>query len=238
MVKPDDDSVSKAAFWFGEAAKEGLGDAVFEFALLHLYGYYGPDIHVCAAADWPQASALVHAQRLAPIRMDGLARLSEEQGLAGRLTLWTNHLAPRKAMAQNEVASRLCASYIAGDVILTMEDGKAYLLNSTSDGLVMLEEDIYDPLRFDSLHELGQKLALPGRLTAWFDNTALRKQQVYLNTIDDNPLGSSIYQGKVTDNFFIALENDRFLPMPFKDEASLKQVLEALGIAPEHVILP
>ena len=114
-------------------------------------------------------------------------------------------------------------------------DTKTYILSCGNNFFKLLEEDMYDPIRLDSLYALGKRLGLPGRLTAWVDNTALRKQMVGMNTVMDNIIGKSIYPGKVADNLFLAMEDENYNVMMFSSTAQLKTTLMALGIMPREI---
>ena len=115
-------------------------------------------------------------------------------------------------------------------------DCKTYILTCGKDFFKLFEEEMYDPARLDSLYAVGQRLTLPGRLTAWIDNTALRKQMVGMNTIKDNIVGNSFYPGKVADNIFIGMEDENFNMMTFSSAAQLKIALMALGIMPGDIM--
>lgn len=116
-------------------------------------------------------------------------------------------------------------------------DNSAHILTSTAGGFKMLEEDIYDPTRLQNVYDVGEKLGLPGRLTLWTDNTALRKQIVMVNTFGDNPVGMRFYPGHVADNIFVAMEDENYNPMVFDDLEQLKQTLLALGVKPEDIVM-
>ena len=115
-------------------------------------------------------------------------------------------------------------------------DCKTYILRCGQDFFKLFEEEMYDPARLDSLYAVGQRLNLPGRLTAWIDNTALRKQMVGMNTIKDNIVGNSFYPGKVADNIFIGMEDENFNMMTVSSAAQLKIALMALGIMPGDIM--
>lgn len=124
-----------------------------------------------------------------------------------------------------------------GFVARVEPDGKAYVLPSNPNMFKLFEEDIYDPARLDNLHELGQKLGLPGRLTMWTNNSALHKQIVMLNTIKSNPFGMHYYPGNVADNVFMAMEDENFNIMMFSDTAQLKATLMAMGLMPTDIVV-
>lgn len=287
----------KAELRLGKDPAEMDADDMKYFAIIKSDGT--ADVFAFDPENWSEAPTLLYAKRLAPVRTNALDALAKELGMELRLTLWTNYNAPRMTMAQNQIASQLGESYIAGDVILTMEDnnfdpvfffnpdqvkevleamgiptsetvladfvpitkqkvepldytqmklrgngyiariqpdGTAHFITGGADTLTLLEEDIYDPARLPNLVELGEKLGLTGRLTAWIDNSALRKQQVMMMD-KRNPIGCQFYPGAVADNLFIAMEDEHFYPFLFKDPEQLKQVVVALGVKPEHVVV-
>lgn len=115
-------------------------------------------------------------------------------------------------------------------------DCKAYIMPCGKNFYSLFEEDIYDPARVQKLYEVGQRLGLPGRLTMWTENTALRKQIVMVNTFADNPVGMCYYPGKVVDNIFVAMEDENFNVMMFSSPAQLKTVLMAMGLKPQDII--
>lgn len=115
-------------------------------------------------------------------------------------------------------------------------DCKAYIMPCGKNFYTLFEEDIYDPARVQKLYEVGQRLGLPGRLTMWTENTALRKQIVMVNTFADNPVGMCYYPGKVVDNIFVAMEDENYNVMMFSSPAQLKAALMAMGLKPQDII--
>ena len=115
-------------------------------------------------------------------------------------------------------------------------DCKAYIMPCGKNFYSLFEEDIYDPARVQKLYEVGQRLGLPGRLTMWTENTALRKQIVMVNTFADNPVGMCYYPGKVVDNIFVAMEDENYNVMMFSSPAQLKATLMAMGLKPQDII--
>ena len=115
-------------------------------------------------------------------------------------------------------------------------DCKAYIMPCGKNFYSLFEEDIYDPARVQKLYEVGQRLGLPGRLTMWTENTALRKQIVMVNTFADNPVGMCYYPGKVVDNIFVAMEDENYNVMMFSSPAQLKATLMAMGLKPQYSI--
>ncbi len=113
---------------------------------------------------------------------------------------------------------------------------KAYIMPCGKNFYTLFEEEIYDPARVQKLYEVGQRLGLPGRLTMWTENTALRKQIVMANTFADNPVGMCFYPGKVVDNIYVAMEDENFNVMMFSSPAQLKATLMAMGLKPQDVI--
>lgn len=249
--------------------------------------------------EWKGVPALIGAQRLTPIRVNGLDEIGKKSGLTERLTAWIDLEAPRKGLPVNVIASQFYPGYIAGDIIFTLADNlydpvlfygtdeaevllhtlgaelanpavqelnvvvkerkpiepkrdmlindgymariepdnKAHILTSGKKFFKLFEEELYDPTRLENLYDLGKKLGLPGRLTVWTDNSALRKQIVMLNTIQDNRIGNSFYPGKVADNIFVGMEDENYNVMMFSDIEQLKQVCVALGVKPEDVVI-
>ncbi|MBO6024327.1 MAG: hypothetical protein J6P83_05680 [Bacteroidales bacterium] len=136
------------------------------------------------------------------------------------------HIEPKRNMLINN-----------GYLARIQPDNTAHILPCGKNFFTLFEEEIYDPARLQNLYELGQKLGLPGRLTVWTDNSALRKQIVMMNTIQDNRIGLNFYPGKVADNIFVGMEDEIFNVMMFSDVEQLKQVCVALGVQPEDVVI-
>lgn len=124
----------------------------------------------------------------------------------------------------------------SGYVARIEPDGKAYIVDSNHKMFALVEEDIYDPVRLDSLYKVGEKLGLKGRLTIWMDNSSLRKQMIMNNKNEMNPVGTGIFPGPVADNFFVAMEGDNYNIMLFDDADQLINAVVALGVKPEDVI--
>ena len=123
-----------------------------------------------------------------------------------------------------------------GFIARVESDCKAYIMPSGKNFYTLFEEDIYDPARVQKLYEVGQRLGLPGRLTMWTENTALRKQIVMANTFADNPVGMCYYPGKVVDNIYVAMEDENYNVMMFSSPAQLKATLMAMGLKPQDII--
>jgi len=124
----------------------------------------------------------------------------------------------------------------SGFVARIQPDNTAHIVNSGLKVFALFEEDIYDPMRLESLYKIGEKLGLKGRLTIWTDNSALRKQMVMYNENEMNAIGTKIFPGPVADNFFVAMEDENYNIMLFDDAEQLKQVLVALGVKPQNVV--
>ena len=124
----------------------------------------------------------------------------------------------------------------SGLVARIQPDNTAHIVNSGLKVFALFEEDIYDPIRLESLYKIGEKLGLKGRLTIWTDNSALRKQMVMYNENEMNTIGTKIFPGPVADNFFVAMEDENYNIMLFDDAEQLKQVLVALGVKPQNVV--
>lgn len=124
----------------------------------------------------------------------------------------------------------------SGLVARIQPDNTAHIVNSGLKVFALFEEDIYDPMRLESLYKIGEKLGLKGRLTIWTDNSALRKQMVMYNENEMNAIGTKIFPGPVADNFFVAMEDENYNIMLFDDAEQLKQVLVALGVKPQNVV--
>lgn len=124
----------------------------------------------------------------------------------------------------------------SGMVARIQPDNTAHIVNSNHKMFALLEEDIYDPIRMESLYKLGEKLGLKGRLTIWTDNSALRKQKVMYNKNDMNTIGTKVFPGPVADNFFVAMEDENYNIILFDDEKQLRDVLVALGVKPANIV--
>ena len=123
-----------------------------------------------------------------------------------------------------------------GFVARIQPDNTAHIVDTNHKLFALVEEDIYDPIRLESLYKLGEKLGLKGRLTIWTDNSALRKQMIMNNKNEMNAIGTKIFPGPVADNFFVAMEDENFNIMLFDDAEQLKNVVVALGVKPEKVV--
>lgn len=119
---------------------------------------------------------------------------------------------------------------VTGFVARVEPDGKAYIVDLSAGVFAMSETDIYDPMRLDSISEIGKKLGLKGRLTIWTDNSALRKQMIMYDKIEKNTIATKIFPGPVADNFFVAMEDMNYNIMLFDDIEQLKNVVAALGV--------
>ena len=113
----------------------------------------------------------------------------------------------------------------------------AHIVDSSVGVFAMFETDIYDPIRLDTLDEIGKKIGLKGRLTIWTDNSSLRKQLIINNQYEKNPVGEKVFPGPVADNFFVAMEDKNYNIMLFEDVETLKKALVALGVEPDKVIV-
>ena len=123
-----------------------------------------------------------------------------------------------------------------GFVARVQPDNTAHIVSSNHKIFALTEEDIYDPIRLESLYKIGDKLGLKGRLTIWTDNSSLRKQMIMNNKNEMNPIGTKIFPGPVADNFFVAMEDENYNIMLFDNMDELKKVLVELGVKPENVI--
>ena len=124
-----------------------------------------------------------------------------------------------------------------GFVARIQPDNTAHIVDSNHKLFALVEEDIYDPVRLESLYKIGEKLGLKGRLTIWTDNSSLRKQMIMNNSNEMNAIGTKLCAGPVADNFFVAMEDENYNIMLFDDVEELKKVVVALGIKPEKVIV-
>lgn len=125
----------------------------------------------------------------------------------------------------------------SGFVARIQPDNTAHIVDSNHKMFALVEEDIYDPIRLESLYKIGEKLGLKGRLTIWTDNSALRKQMIMYNKNEMNPIGTKIFPGPVADNFFVAMEDENYNIMLFDDAEELKKVVVALGVKPANVVI-
>ena len=118
-------------------------------------------------------------------------------------------------------------------------DGKAIIMSSGLQMFALFEEDIYDPARLQKLYDLGQQLGLKGRLTIWTNNAELRKILLFPGTAFPchHPIGEQLYPGAVVDNFFVAMEDEKYRIMLFDDVETLKKVCIAMGVKPEDITI-
>lgn len=124
-----------------------------------------------------------------------------------------------------------------GFVARIQPDNTAHIVDSNHKMFALVEEDIYDPIRLESLYKIGEKLDLKGRLTIWTDNSSLRKQMIMYNENEMNTIGINIFPGPVADNFFVAMEDENYNIMLFDDAETLKRVVITLGVKPENVVI-
>lgn len=124
----------------------------------------------------------------------------------------------------------------SGFVARIQPDNTAHIVDTNHKMFALVEEDIYDPIRLESLYKIGEKLGLKGRLTIWTDNSSLRKQKIMNNKNEMNTIGTKIFPGPVADNFFVAMEDENYNIMLFDDAEELKKVLVALGVKSENIV--
>jgi hypothetical protein len=159
------------------------------------------------------------------------------EALGGKLVQVVNdELALSKEKREYTKISKDLLKSESGFVARIQPDNTAHIVNSNHKMFALLEEDIYDPIRMESLYKLGEKLGLKGRLTIWTDNSALRKQKVMYNKNDMNTIGTKVFPGPVADNFFVAMEDENYNIMLFDDEKQLRDVLVALGVKPANIV--
>lgn len=159
------------------------------------------------------------------------------EALGGKLVQVVNdELALSKEKREYTKISKDLLKSESGFVARIQPDNTAHIVDTNHKMFALVEEDIYDPIRLESLYKLGEKLGLNGRLTIWTDNSALRKQKIMNNENEMNTIGTKIFPGPVADNFFVAMEDENYNIMLFDDEKQLKQVLVALGVKPENIV--
>ena len=167
--------------------------------------------------------------------VDDLKNLIE--ALGGNLVkVITDELALSKEKREyTKISSNLLHSE-SGFVARIQPDNTAHLVDSNHKMFALVEEDIYDPIRLESLYKTGEKLGLKGRLTLWIDNSALRRQKI-MNVNEMNAIGTKHCGGQVADNFFVAMEDENYNIMLFDDVEQLKKVVVALGVKPDKIIM-
>ena len=159
------------------------------------------------------------------------------ESLGGKLVqVFNDELALSKEKRQYTKISRDLLKSEKGFVARIQPDNTAHIVDTNHKMFALVEEDIYDPIRLESLYKIGEKLGLKGRLTIWTDNSSLRKQKILNNENDMNTIGTKIFPGPVADNFFVAMEDENYNIMLFDDEKQLTQVLVALGVKPENIV--
>ena len=159
------------------------------------------------------------------------------KALGGKLVqVITDELALSKENRKYTKIDRDLLNSESGFVARIQPDNTAHIVNSGVKLFALFEEDIYDPIRLESLYKIGEKLGLKGRLTIWTDNSALRKQMIMNNKNEFNTIGTKIFAGPVADNFFVAMEDENFNIKLFDDAETLKKVVIALGVMPENVV--
>ena len=124
----------------------------------------------------------------------------------------------------------------SGYVARIQPDNTAHIVGSNHKIFALTEEDIYDPVRLESLYKIGEKLGLKGRLTIWTDNSSLRKQMIMNNKNDMNAIGTKLCAGPVADNFFVAMEDENYNIMLFDDVEQLKNVVVAMGVKAGNIV--
>lgn len=160
------------------------------------------------------------------------------ESLGGKLIqVIADELALSKAKRQYTKINKDLLKSESGFVARIQPDNTAHIVDSSQKMFALVEEDIYDPIRLESLYKIGEKLGLKGRLTIWTDNSALRKQKIMNNENEMNSIGTKIFPGPVADNFFVAMEDENFSIMLFDDAEELKKVVVALGVKPANVVI-
>lgn len=139
----------------------------------------------------------------------------------------------RKPMDYSKVNPNANKGYVAR----IEPDGKAHIINSSLGVFALFEEDIYDPVRLQSLYNLGTKLGLKDRLTLWIDNSAPRKHMIMDTMAPENPIGAKCYPGLVASNLFVALEDEQYRMTLFDNPEQLKQVCLALGVKENDIVI-
>ncbi len=159
------------------------------------------------------------------------------EALGGKLVRVINdELALSKEQREYTKISKDLLKSESGFVARIQPDNTAHIVDTNHKMFALVEEDIYDPIRLESLYKLGEKLGLKGRLTIWTDNSALRKQKIMNNENEMNTIGTKIFPGPVADNFFVAMEDENYNIMLFDDEKQLRDVLVALGVKPANIV--
>ena len=173
-----------------------------------------------------------------PMLFMGVDELKDAvEALGGKLVQVVNdELALSKEKREYTKISRDLLKSESGFVARIQPDNTAHIVDTSHKIFALFEEDIYDPIRLESLYKLGEKLGLKGRLTIWTDNSALRKQKIMNNENNMNTIGTKIFPGPVADNFFVAMEDENYNIMLFDDEKQLKEVLVALGVKPANIV--
>lgn len=159
------------------------------------------------------------------------------KALGGKLTdVINDELALSKNKRKYTKISKDLLNSESGFVARIEPDSTAHIVDSNHKMFALVEEDIYDPMRLESLYKIGEKLGLKGRLTIWIDNSALRKHMIINNFNEMNAIGSKIFPGPVADNFFVAMEDENYNIMLFDDAEQLKNVVMALGVKQENIV--
>lgn len=159
------------------------------------------------------------------------------ESLGGKLVQVVNdELALSKEKREYTKISKDLLKSENGFVARIEPDNTAHIVGTGLKIFALFEEDIYDPIRLESLYKTGEKLGLKGRLTIWTDNSALRKQKIMNNKNEMNTIGTKIFPGPVADNFFVAMEDENYNIMLFDDVEELKKVLVTLGVKPENIV--
>ena len=160
------------------------------------------------------------------------------KALGGKLVdVITDELALDKTKREYTKISRDLLNSESGFVARIQPDNTAHIVDSSHKMFALVEEDIYDPIRLESIYKQGEKLGLKGRLTIWTDNSSLRKQMIMNNKNEMNAIGMKIFPGPVADNFFVAMEDENYNIMLFDDAEKLKETVIALGVKPNKIIV-
>ncbi len=160
------------------------------------------------------------------------------KALGGKLVqIISDELALSKTKREYTKIDRDLLNSESGFVARIQPDNTAHIVNSGVKVFALFEEDLYDPIRLESLYKIGEKIGLKGRLTIWTDNSALRKQMIMNNKLDLNAIGTKILKGPVADNFFVAMEDANHNIILFDDVEDAEKAVIALGVKPENVIV-
>lgn len=153
----------------------------------------------------------------------------------GYLEKYRNEVEKYYLPAYNDLPDEVKTEYFGIEFLATINtEGKANLIQFDFETEEWSEvEEIIDAERLEAIHceqldEIGKKLGLEGRITAWVDSDRAAKN------LEPNVLGKLFFGTPILGDVIITLEDDEFNPETI-DLVTMKQIMEAMGAELDHV---